>query len=163
MTDSLTEWVTRSPIELSWTAKKRHRPPRIQVGGGRTINLVYLASILLFGLASQEFIKMVVEKGGLLLFCPNRKKWAEFNLSVLIEDKIVFSFKFLKSSLQYLRFFLAKLRSARWRAVNGEKLKIEKCWNVAGWQQISRRSSSNRRQCRAYSFLRLTATPPSPF
>ena len=22
MTDSLTEWVTRSPIELSWTAKK---------------------------------------------------------------------------------------------------------------------------------------------
>ena len=41
-----------------------------------------------------------------------------------------------------------------------ENRKVLKCGRVTA--AISRRSSSNRRQCRAYSFLRLTATPP-PF
>ena len=39
MTDSLTEWVTRSPIELSWTAKKKIQNPG--PGLQKKINLVW--------------------------------------------------------------------------------------------------------------------------
>ena len=92
-----------------------------------------------------------------IIFAPIEKKWAEVNLEI----KLCLVLNFWSHLSSIWNFFLAKLRSAKWRAVNGKKLKIEKCWNVAGWlQPISRRSSSNRRQCQAYSFLRLTAPPP---
>ena len=59
-------------------------------------------------------------------------------MSVLIEDKIVFSFKFLKSSLQYLEFFsrkiaISKMEGCEWGKT--ENRKVLKCGRVTADKQ----------------------------